>query len=53
LVNPHNVELIQGNYIRKAEQHYSEQQIPSSQQPVQLIMAGYTETCSDNKEKMM
>jgi hypothetical protein len=30
---------IRGNYIRKAEQHYSEQQIPSSQQPVHLLMA--------------
>jgi hypothetical protein len=26
--------------IRKAKQHYSDQQIPSSQQPVHLKMAG-------------
>jgi hypothetical protein len=26
LVNPHNLELVRGNYIRKAKQHYSEQQ---------------------------
>jgi hypothetical protein len=30
--------IIQGNYIRKAEHHYSEQQIPSPQ-PVHLVMA--------------
>jgi hypothetical protein len=32
--------LIQGNYIGKAEQHYSEQQIATLQQPVHLMMAG-------------
>jgi hypothetical protein len=32
--------LIAGNYTRKEEQHYSEQQMPSSQQPVHLMMAG-------------
>jgi hypothetical protein len=36
---PHNPELIQGNNIRRVEQHYSEQQNPSSQQPVHLKMA--------------
>jgi hypothetical protein len=39
LVNPRNLELIRGNYVRN-EQHHSEQQIPSSQQPVHLMMAG-------------
>jgi hypothetical protein len=38
-------------YIRKAEQHYSEKQIVSSQQPVHLKMAGYAEMCSVNKKK--
>jgi hypothetical protein len=37
--DPHNLEPIQGNYIRQAE-YYSEQQILSSQQPLQLMMAG-------------
>jgi hypothetical protein len=36
---PKQKPIIQGNYIRKAEEHYSEQQIPSSQQPVRLKMA--------------
>jgi hypothetical protein len=31
--------VIWGNYIRKAEQHYSEQQSPSSQPPLHLMMA--------------
>jgi hypothetical protein len=38
--DPHNLEPIQGNCIRKAEQHYNEQQIPSSQQAAHLMMAG-------------
>jgi hypothetical protein len=38
-VNPPNLELIRSNYIRKAEQRSSEQQIPSSKQPVHLMMA--------------
>jgi hypothetical protein len=50
LVNPHNLELIRGNYMRKAEQHYSEQQIPSPQQPVHLTMAGRSKRVY-NKEK--
>jgi hypothetical protein len=29
---------------------YSEQQIPSAQQPVHLMMAGKTETRGDDKE---
>jgi hypothetical protein len=53
LVNPRNLELIRGNYMKKAEQHYSEQQILSSPQPVHLMMAGWAETRSDNKEKTM
>jgi hypothetical protein len=32
--------IFQGNCVRKAEQHYSEQQSPSSQQPIHLMMAG-------------
>jgi hypothetical protein len=28
------------NYISRAEQHYSEKQIPSAQQPVHLMMGG-------------
>jgi hypothetical protein len=32
--------LHHSNCLRKAEQHYSEQQIPSSQQPVHLMIAG-------------
>jgi hypothetical protein len=32
--------IIRDSYVRKAEQHCSEQQIPSSQQPVHLMMAG-------------
>jgi hypothetical protein len=53
LVNPHNLELIRGicEYIRNAEQHYSEQQIPAPQQPVHLMMAGWTETCSDRQRE--
>jgi hypothetical protein len=51
LVNLHNLELVRANYIREAEQSYSEQQIPSSQQPVHLMMAGEAETCRDNKQK--
>jgi hypothetical protein len=35
----------------KAEQLYSEQQVPSPQQPVHLMMAGYAEAYSDGKEK--
>jgi hypothetical protein len=50
LVNPHNLELIRGNYMRKGEEHCSEQQRPSSQQPVHLMMASWAETCSDNRE---
>jgi hypothetical protein len=38
--------------MRKAEQLYSEQQISSSEQPVHLMMAGLTETCSNDIEKM-
>jgi hypothetical protein len=50
--NPHNLKLARGNYIRKAEQHYSENQTPSSQQPVHLMMAGWVETSSEyNEEK--
>jgi hypothetical protein len=45
--------LIRSKCISKAERHYSEQQIPSSQKPVHLMMAGLAETCSDNKEKKM
>jgi hypothetical protein len=45
---PTKPEAISGNHIRKAEQHYSEQQIPSSQQPAHVMKA---ETCRDNKEK--
>jgi hypothetical protein len=36
----YNLGLVRGNYIRKAEQHYSKQPIPSLQQPVHLMMAG-------------
>jgi hypothetical protein len=39
LVKPHDLELIGGSYIREAGQHDSEQQIPSSQQPVHLMIA--------------
>jgi hypothetical protein len=37
-------------FLRKAEQHYSVQQIPSSQQPVHLTMAGHAETYNEIKE---
>jgi hypothetical protein len=47
LMNPHNPEFVQYNYIRKAEQHYSEQQILSSQHPVHLMMVSWAKTCSD------
>jgi hypothetical protein len=39
-VTGHTLELVRDNYIRKAEQYYSEQQCPPSQQPVHLMMAG-------------
>jgi hypothetical protein len=39
-VNPHNLELVRGHYIRQAEQHYSEWQNPSSQQLIHLTVAG-------------
>jgi hypothetical protein len=39
VVNPHNLELTSESHVRKAERHYSEQKIPSSQQPVHLITA--------------
>jgi hypothetical protein len=35
----------------KAEQDYSELNIPLSQQRIHLMMASYVETCSDDKEK--
>jgi hypothetical protein len=39
-VNSRNLELFRCSYIRKAEDHYNEHQIPSSQEPVHLMMAG-------------
>jgi hypothetical protein len=39
-------------YISKAVRYYSKQQSPSSQQPVQLMIAGYAKTYSYNKGKM-
>jgi hypothetical protein len=48
--NQHNLQLVCGNYVRKAQQCYSELQSPSLQQPVHLMMVGYAETCSDNKD---
>jgi hypothetical protein len=49
LVNPHKLELIRDKYeyMRKPEQHYSEQLIPSSQRSVNLMMAGCAATCSN------
>jgi hypothetical protein len=35
--------------MRKAEQHYSEQQSPLLQQLVHLMMADLAETCSDKQ----
>jgi hypothetical protein len=40
LVDPHNLELVRGRYIRKEEKHFSEQQTPLSPQPEHLMMAG-------------
>jgi hypothetical protein len=39
LANLKNLELIRGNHIRETKQLYCEQQIPSPQQPVHLMMA--------------
>jgi hypothetical protein len=39
LINSLNLELVRGNYLTKGEQYYSEQQVPSSQQLVHLMMA--------------
>jgi hypothetical protein len=49
--NSHNLELVLGDYPRQAEQHYSEQQIPATQQPVHLMMAGQAETSADNERR--
>jgi hypothetical protein len=47
MVNSHNLKLVRGNYLRKAQQHYRGQQSSSSQQPVSLMIVGWAETFSD------